>query len=165
MRLLLCGAAAACCILAGCWRAGALARRVRQLDAALLLCEKLRACLRYERRTTAELACWLAGQESLRPLDFLPRCAALLREKTPFPAAWRQSLEESGLAADDRALLLQIGGVLGGSRAEDQLGELSVLGGLLQESRDAAAAEQRQKGRLCHSLGILGGIGLAILLW
>ena len=165
MKLLISGLVVAVCTLAGFGRAAGLNRRVRQLDAALLLCEKLQSCLQYERRTSAELVSWLSGQESLRELTFLRRCAALLEERKPFPEAWRQSVEESGLAADDRGLLLQIGEILGGSRAESQLGELAVLRSLLEENRAASGAERQQKSRLYHSLGILGGLGLAILLW
>ncbi len=70
MKLIMSVAVVGICALIGYERAAGLSGRVKWLNAALLMLEKVQACLKYEKMTTAELVEWLSEYESLKPLRF-----------------------------------------------------------------------------------------------
>lgn len=153
------------CILIGYEKAASLSNRVRWLNEVLLMIEKVQACLKYEKMTTAELIEWLSDYESLKELTFLPLCNQKISQGLSFPIAWRQALDEINSSEDDRKIVRQIGEVLGSTDAGNQISELAVIRSLIEQNKKLAEEEKAQKSKLYHSLGILSGIGLAILIW
>lgn len=165
MKLIMSVAVVGICALIGYERAAGLSGRIKWLNAALLMLEKVQACLKYEKMTTAELVEWLSEYESLKPLRFLPVCRERSRTGLPFPEAWKEALKEERIPEDDRKMALQIGEVLGSTEAENQISELMVLRSLLEQNKQQAEEEKTQKSKLYHSLGVLSGIVLAIMIW
>ncbi|MBS7175411.1 MAG: hypothetical protein KH056_04425, partial [Clostridiales bacterium] len=58
-----------------------------------------------------------------------------------------------------------VGEILGSTDAQNQISTLSMLREFMTQCQKEAEKERNEKGKLYHSLGILGGIGLAILIW
>lgn len=86
----------------------------------------------------------------------------------PFPDAWKQGLQETkqqmNLEQEDWSILSMIGGLLGSMDAKGQLNELTMVQSMLTQNLEAAKQSQTEKGKLYRSLGVLSGIGLAILM-
>lgn len=82
--------------------------------------------------------------------------------------AWRQAAEEwSGFASlceREREILLCAGQGLGNSPTEQQLAAFRRAAEAALERADALEAEQREKGSIFTRVGILMGLGAALLL-
>lgn len=142
--------------------------RVTELEEIMVMLEKIQTYLQYERLPTGDILQRLAKSESLSHLVFLPDCAARMQEAVPFPVLWKQCVERHAsfmsLTADDRQTLHMLGSVLGGSDAKSQLNGFALLDELTRQALTQAQESLSQKGKLYRSLGILGGVGIAILL-
>ena len=105
-----------------------------------------------------------ASSPEFQSLPFLKAAAADLQIDGDFHTAWRQGVKEqgeaSGLTAADRELLVHFGDGLGRTDVEGQLTNCRLYAERLEEARRDAAT----KSRLYVTLGVTGGIGLALLL-
>lgn len=157
-----------CSSFLGFYQSRRLSSRVTFLEECLLLLQKMRAYLSHERITTAQLVHELARVNSLATLTFLADCDQRLKAGEIFPVAWGSALDGSSqhdpLLEEDRTVLRMIGEILGSSPAAVQQGELSVVEQLLQQQRTHAQTQCLEKGKLYRSLGVLCGIGIAILM-
>lgn len=156
------------CSAFGMGKSAAITRRAKELDAVLLMIQKMQSCLQYEKMTTIELLQMMAESSALEELSFLGHCVQEMKCGNAFPIAWKSALdlghEQSYLEAEDIQTLGLIGGVLGGADAQSQIGELSVIASLLEQCRDKAKEAQEEKGKLYRSLGVLSGLGIAVLI-
>lgn len=85
-----------------------------------------------------------------------------------FRAAWNGAVKEkgkeSGLTGQDRELLAGFGEGLGRSDVEGQMANCDLYGGLLADRLEEARREAAAKQRLYLTLGVAGGLALALLL-
>lgn len=102
---------------------------------------------------------------SIRPFfqDLLRR----LERTEDLPGAWRSSLEghfsHSCLAREDLLALLPLSDVLGTSDRNDQRRHLKSVGRRLRQHEETARSEEDKNAKLWRSVGLLGGVALAIL--
>lgn len=156
------------CSAVGFGKSSSLSNRVHSLKQSLLMTEKMQACLQYERMTTPELIFLLSRMQSMERLIFLPVCYQMLTQGKPFPSSWKEALEQTyqqmNLEKEDRSTIALIGELLGSTDAQSQSEELGMIQSLLKQCLETAEQGQKEKGKLYRSLGILSGIGLAILM-
>ena len=72
-----------------------LSKRVSELEASLVLLEKMQTYLRYEQTPTDELIEKLATLELFGSLRFLTECRRDMGKGTPFPQAWRAGVNRA----------------------------------------------------------------------
>jgi len=167
MKILAAALTVTACAMAGQLFAARMRARVAALEAALHLLRETQAQLRFLALPAADLLAQLCRREALRPLPFLPRCQALTLENIPFPQAWRQALDEEpgALQPQDKAQLLFFGESIGATDIDGQLSACALCAELLEAQLQAAAQDCRKYGKLLPMLGLLGGAGIAILLY
>lgn len=169
LHILLAVGVISCSSLIGFYQSRRLSHRVTLLDESLFMLQKMRAYLSHERVTTTQLIQNLTHLNSLATLEFLHDCNQHLAAGEVFPVAWEHALtageQRDPLLEEDRKVLLMIGGILGTSSASIQQDELGVVEQLLQQRRTHAETQCREKGKLYRSLGVLFGVGIAILIF
>lgn len=153
------------CAALGFWRASLLGIKVSRAKAMIVMVDKIQSCLRYERLTTAQLIETISRLDSLAVLPHLGVCCKSMEEGNPFPKAWSDSVKLAGYTEEEKQILRQVGEILGSTDAQNQISTLSMLREFMTQCQKEAEKERNEKGKLYHSLGILGGIGLAILIW
>ncbi len=81
-------------------------------------------------------------------------------------AAWMAALHRSDLhlTRQDWRILASLGGVLGVSGGADQVDHLRAVDERLGEQMKEARRHSRRRGKLSRSLGLLGGVLLAVIL-
>ena len=78
--------------------------------------------------------------------------------------AWNEAVCDFGeLDPGDREILLSVGNSLGGSDIAGQLSMLELSGELLAVRQREAAETSSRKGAVYRSVGLLAGLGLAII--
>lgn len=129
--------------------------------------EKMQTYLKYEKMPTGEMVEQLSANHSLEGLCFLKHCREGMQDNPNFPVVWKSSVEQStpqlSLVQEDYEILDLIGGVLGGSDLQSQLGGLTLVSGLVKQNLNDANGQKETKGKLYRSLGVLSGIGIAVL--
>ena len=142
--------------------------RVKQLEAILSMIQDMATQIRYRALPLSDLIGHMAEQKELECLPFLKQCAKRCEEGIPFPKAWEQSVEQQGkrpyLKEKDLSILYAFGNGLGTTDVEGQLANCRLHSKLVEESLQHARAERDGMGRLYSTLGILAGIGAAIVL-
>lgn len=137
------------------------------MEKILLLTEKIKIHLIYEQTETKQLINYFAKEEEFSNLTFLRACQQKLQEGIPFPTAWEESFHLSpmpALSPEDLRKLRLLSGIIGKSDVKTQLGGIDLIRTLLQQSLTEAGQIYQEKGKVYRSLGILGGIGIAILI-
>lgn len=160
---------AAGCALTGEYCGARLRTRARQLERCTVLARALGEELRYTMAPVEVLMDSLGGREQFAPLGFLGHCAALCREGEAFPRAWeravREAAERLAFSREDLELLLSWGEFLGAADLESQLRQIGLAELALERQRETAWQRSQTQGKLCNTLGILGGMFAVILLW
>ena len=155
------------CSFAGIFQSRKLSFRVTELEEAILLCRKAKTYLAYENTDTRELIRKLSEEEGLSHLKFLPAVFESMKEGQPFPKAWKRGIERgknsTNLTQGDVRVLMMFSDVIGKSDRNSQIGGIELIEQLFSQAIDAAKRIREEKGVLYRSLGILGGIGLAVL--
>lgn len=108
----------------------------------------------------------LAGQEEGRRCDYLGLALEELARGRPFEPSWREALRRSASALDagDRELLARAGGILGAFDLETQQSQLSLLTEQIDTRLSQARRQCETGARLASTLGVLLGLGLAVLI-
>lgn len=150
-----------CCTFAGFSAAGSLRAEeqrictVRQMLSAV--CNSLSSTL----PLISDLLRNLAGQAAFSGLPFLQDAAA---HADRFPECWGNALEhDKTLSPRLKAILREIGGILGAMPLEEQLRALSLCDAELQALLEEARTNCRQRSALWQRLGVMSGLFLAIL--
>lgn len=154
----------ALCIVVGCGGIGVAAflrleTRVKLLSAFSML--------------AARLACEIGFR--LTPLTELPGRLPALKEfwdamafdpygGETYSEAWSRVANQLDLPAIDRALLCEMGDILGRYDADNQMRTLQALRQQLDISLEAAREKRKAHGRLYALAGVLGGLIIAVLL-
>lgn len=145
-----------------------LSKRVSELEASLVLLEKMQTYLRYEQTPTDELIEKLATLELFGSLRFLTECRRDMGKGTPFPQAWRAGVNRAKgamhLSDKDLEAVRGISQIIGMSDAQGQISALDVTQDMLRDSLQEARQKKDTYGRLYRSLGVLSGVGIGIFL-
>lgn len=90
------------------------------------------------------------------------------KEGDSFSVIWKETIQaclsESGIPQRDRLRLQEIGGQLGDADLEGQIRAIELYLNELKRSMEDMRNELRSKEKLCHCLGVTGGIFIVILL-
>lgn len=148
--------------LLGCAAAARLDARVRRIRLLRQWLTALTAELRQALPLISDLLKKTAAHPAFGSLIFLQTAAA---RAEMFPDCWDAALaQDNTLTPAERTVLETVGQTLGSSALEGQLASLALCQERLSALQDDAEQLARSKGRLCRSVGLLGGIFLAILL-
>ena len=157
----------ACLILAGAglglWKAARLSFRAQWLDEAVRMIRRAGEEIRFSAAPTQVWLGALCQSGEFRRLTFLR--AAATCPPSEFHTLWRR--ETARLPAEltdrDRALFRQFGEALGTTDIAGQLALCEEYGNQFEEQRMEARTAEREKSRLYGTLGLLGGLGSALL--
>lgn len=154
------------CTLCGISRASSLKNRTRALKKTLLFLHLLSERLSYTLSPVSDIFMNLSADPLLEGLDFITLCDQKLAGHMPFPQAFHESVECCHCPLDrrDRALLEEIGDVIGASNAANQMEGLALVRANLTEQARAAEEDVNRRARLYASLGLLSGTAIAIML-
>ncbi len=145
-----------------------LSKRAEELKTILLMIDKIKTCLAFEKAHTKDIISKLCGQSEFSKLYFLNDCRNILSENADISRAWKISVENSykqlHLERSDLSLLTSIGNILGSADSKSQTDELELLAGFFNRDLESAVTAYKTQGRLYRSLGVLSGIGIAIVL-
>lgn len=78
--------------------------------------------------------------------------------------ALRRYAKSMALTGDDIGILLNLGKTLGSSDADNQIKYFELILNQLRQQEKSAEAEKAKNQKLYNNLGILGGLGIAILI-
>ena len=147
----------------GLWKSARLAFRTQWLDEAVRLTRRAAEQIRFSAAPTQVWLRTLTKSGEFRRLTFIQKAAAC--PPAAFHAVWRQETEHlpTELTDRDRELIRQFGDGLGASDVAGQLALCEECGRRLEEQHEEARTQQREKSRLYGSLGLLGGLGAALL--
>lgn len=145
-----------------------ISNRVYLLEALILLIEQIKTGIRYNSAQISRLVTSLSSREEFRSLTFLSECKANLDNNIAFPKAWKQGVETAfktgSINEQDKDILLSFGQGLGKTDVEGQISNCDVYIELISNMLLKARQEKESKGKLYTTLGLLSGIGTAILL-
>lgn len=142
-------------------------RRAGFLDTACRLIGWLAVRIRYTAAPIGEVLSQAADNGEFSRLSFLPEAVRRLEEGSSPEEAWGSALTPEktvGLRESDREILKNFGRELGRSDVEGQLAHCEAFEAILKEQARAARAEAVSKGKLYLTLGVAGGLCVALIL-
>lgn len=147
---------------------GRFEKRVKQLELSLIMLQKIKVYLEFEKTPTRTIIKNLAKSQSLEGLVFLKKCDEMLEDNINFPVVWMESLElsktELAFEEDDYMALAQLSEVIGAYDAIAQTGGISILEKQIKAQLEDATEKNKTTGKLYRSLGVMGGLATAILM-
>lgn len=158
----------AACAACGLMKSMSLGKRVRQLESLQGAIERIATEIRYFATPTDVLMGKMDTLEEFRELKIFGLCRGNLAEAGDFNRAWELAMQQAkpalALNDGDRETLLWFGKVLGTTDVEGETANCERFGTLLSHRVEAAREEQKKKGRMYSSLGVLAGIFFVVLL-
>ncbi len=159
------------CIVATCSAVGFMLQkrlidRADCLERLIAMLDYLSSQISYVRMPVGEIVSQMAMQSRFASLTFLEECKERLRQGEPFPDAWRASAAKQRqlLAKDDYERLASLGSTLGATDAQEQQQTIAMYTRMFEKSYEAARAECASRSRMYLTIGVLAGIGFAILM-
>lgn len=139
-------------------------KKLERLNLFRRMTDEISTLIRYRSLTVREIILLLKENDAYSELLFLHN-ADFNDKSRPVGEIWQTSINSDfTLSSEEKKLLIQLGGQLGTTDTEGQLSVLSVF----NESLDAMIEKQSEKyavkGKLCRSMGILGGAMAGILI-
>ena len=148
--------------------AGELTARVRDLEQLILAIKSMEWELHSKRSLLPEVLRRTMSCMTGNVKEFYLLCISRLERKegVPFSQIWEQAAEAAPLHLNDtdRALLLEVGRILGRSDADSQCIALKETRERLTRALEDAREEKNRMGRVYGMLGITAGSFLAIIL-
>lgn len=143
-----------------------LIERANCLEQVVAMLDYLRAGISYIRTPVGDMMEQMAQQTRFSALGFLPCCAKELHDATPFPEAWSCALrmKRPALAQDDFERLHALGDILGATDVRQQLQSLELYMNLFERSRELAKERCSVHAKMYTTIGVLTGVGIAILM-
>lgn len=152
----------------GFYLANNLNKRVIFLEKNLLLIDKIQTFIRYNHTPTNQIINELYNDENLKYLVYIEKCNKTLNKTNDFPKAWKNSIEQSkselNIDVKDINILKSIGDVLGSVDVEGQLNDFKLKENLIKQNLKEAVSIKNNYSKMYRSLGILCGVGIAIIL-
>ena len=152
----------------GLYASACLKRRAASFERLDSLIGYMETQIRYSAAPISEVIAQAAQGGEFDSLTFLVQASRLISRgqppETALAIAVKKYGEESCLNKADRELLLQFGRGLGKSDLEGQLAHCASYRRLIADRLQTARGEAAAKGRLYLTLGIAGGLSLALLL-
>lgn len=146
--------------------ASSLSRRVRMIEGSIALLNHLYERLKYLQPTIFSLMEGAAKLGQFESCPYLNDCCAHMRQGESFSASWKQAVQASAdlLGKDEAALLGALGDTLGCTDLDSQLTAIAYTRELLEAKLTAARDYQCTHSKLYRTLGLLTGVGIAIIL-
>lgn len=156
--------------LAGMKRASDIREGYRQMQDIQRLMYQLQGEIRYARDCLGEIFSHI-GRRSEQPYQrWLLALSGRMeqREHGVFAQMWEEGIREDlgGLKLPEKEMdrLKALGGQLGNMDVQMQIRTLDLYQEQLVQSMEEMRGEMRTKVRLCHCLGVMGGMLIAVLL-
>lgn len=130
----------------------------------ILFTEEMSVHIRYQALEIPVLLWNMSQQSEYAELEFLAKTAEMSGENGDFHRAWEKNADEiPHLSQSEREIVKSIGNGLGRTDTEGQISMLALNSTLLKEKYEKAHEEYTRKGKMYRSVGVLAGIGLAIM--
>lgn len=146
----------------------ALNRRVSAFEQMERLVVFVQTQIRYSAAPIWKIIRQAAGGEFSR-LSFLQDAAARMEQGEAAAKAWKNAIvahrDDNVFTKEDFDLLIGYGSGLGSSDIAGQLLHCETYRELFRDRLQKARAEAQTKGKLYMTLGVAGGIGVALLLY
>jgi stage III sporulation protein AB len=146
-----------------------LSKRASELELLLVLIEKIQTYLRYKRSPTNQLIEELSEYDMFSPFKFLKDCKKMLESSLDFPTAWKNGVLQNqynmNLVPGDISIVCSLSDILGATDVDGQLSALDLTSSLLKQSLKEAQDKKASHGKLYRSLGVLAGVGVAIIIF
>lgn len=145
---------------------GNLKKQVELCVSVRTFLSELGILMRYRGDTLFELISELTERQRVQELTFLARVMECMSNGMSFPFAWQKALSEDKLLSCELVeLLLSFGDSLGTSDIDGQLMCIERAEGELSVIYENALNQCHKKGKLYRSIGLLGGMTAALLLF
>lgn len=140
--------------------------RVDILETIIILLEKIKTHLRYNRTPTVELIKNLFEYKCFKSIDFLNKCIKDLESNLDFPKVWENSVLTSSMpiSDSDKKILADLSDILGSRDLEGQLSGIDLTISMIDENLKEARLIKDTQGKLYRNLGVLSGLGITILI-
>ncbi len=156
--------------LAGVKKASDIREGYRQMQDIQRLIYQLQGEIRYARECMGEIFSHIAGRSGPPYQHWLLSLSRRMgkREQGVFAQMWeegiREDLKSLKLPAKEMDRLKALGGQLGNMDVQMQIKTLDLYQEQLAQSMEEMQGEIRTKVRLCHCLGVMSGMLIAVLL-
>lgn len=164
MRLIICVISIFFGSFIGIYKSNFLKDRVVCLQQILVMIEKMQTYIKYERLQTNSIIKNLINDNNLSNLYFLKDIDI---NKKNLPKEWEKAIDKNktkmNLTKNDVTLLLRIGQILGASDVKTQISQFETVNILTINYIKEAQKNYNENGKLYRSLGLLGGVFVAIL--
>lgn len=153
---------------AGIYASTGLSRRAASLERFGRLIDYIETQIRYTAAPVKEIIAKTASADEFSSLSFLKTASENIKSGKRPDEAWTGAVqsegESCGFNASDRELLLNFGRDLGKSDVEGQLSHCEAFHRLFEDRLQTARSDVRIKGKLYMTLGVTGGLSVALLL-
>ena len=137
--------------------------RVKSIEEIMLMIQIISTEIKYCKTPLNEIVNKLSCNNDFTHLKFISKCENLLESQT-FPSAWKRSVKESELHEADKQLLVSLGNNLGTSDIEGQLSNCELHKELFENNYMCAKEKCSKFGKLYTSLGLFGGVLVAVVI-
>ena len=159
-------AVGASCALSGILLGARLIERVKDLENAQAVILAIVNRLSFTLASPEILIAEMAYESQFKRCDYLSLASEEISKGSEFIDGWKNSVSKSNscLSHDDRAILAQVGDILGCSDIDTQLGNLNLLIQRLKFAADGARERSASDCKLAKTLGALTGFAVVVMI-
>ncbi|SDN36108.1 stage III sporulation protein AB [Acetanaerobacterium elongatum] len=145
-----------------------LIEKVKFLEKIIGMLDYFSAQISYSRQPVPDIIKALACSERFGTLLFLQKCLEELNSGQTFQKAWCLAVtyykKSMPIEDEDISRLLALGEYIGTTDSEEQNKTLVLYQKLFTQSYEKAKSESSSHSRMYTTLGVLSGLGLAVLI-
>lgn len=138
--------------------------RVKTIEEIFLMIQIISTEIKFCKTPLDSIVNKLSKNDGFIHLNFICECEKLLG-KQKFPTAWQTSVKKSALHESDKQLLISLGNNLGTSDVEGQLSNCELHKELFENNYNSAREKCLKFGKLYTSLGLFGGVLVAVVIF
>lgn len=155
-----------CCYQLGYNQSLKLINQVKLLDEIEKMFVYIKNNITYVATPLSEIFYDMAGSKEFEKLDFVKTCNDSLQKGEKFSGAFCKAVgkTELPLADEHKELLLSFGRQLGDSDTEGELNKLTFYSNSLSALNKEAREKRDKTAKLYTSLGVFGGLAIALIL-